>query len=116
MQLWPRPALLKEIQGRSTDFVIAADGTVMHGLALIYILRDLPEVNAFKIIQESLEEVLVQVVPLENFNTEVEAKIIKGLKSRLGQSVNIRVERLAEIPAEPSGKHRYVKCLIENRT
>ena len=36
--------LLKEIQGRSTDFVVAHDGTVMHGLALIYILRDLPEI------------------------------------------------------------------------
>jgi phenylacetate-CoA ligase len=32
--------MLKEIQGRSTDFVVAADGTVMHGLALIYVLRD----------------------------------------------------------------------------
>lgn len=40
--------LLKEIQGRSTDFVIATDGTVMHGLALIYILRDLPGVRSFK--------------------------------------------------------------------
>src|SRR5690606_8217901 len=30
--------LLKEIQGRSTDFVVAADGTVMHGLALVYVV------------------------------------------------------------------------------
>ena len=34
--------LLKEIQGRTTDFVVAADGTLMHGLALIYVIRDLP--------------------------------------------------------------------------
>ena len=33
--------LLREIQGRSTDFVVAADGTLMHGLALIYVIRDL---------------------------------------------------------------------------
>lgn len=47
--------LLHEIQGRSTDFVIAADGTVIHGLALIYILRDLPGVKSFKVIQGSRE-------------------------------------------------------------
>ena len=47
--------LLKEIQGRTTDFVVAADGTVMHGLALVYVMRDLPSVKAFKIVQESLE-------------------------------------------------------------
>lgn len=45
--------MLKEIQGRATDFVVARDGTVMHGLALIYILRDLPQVAGFKIMQES---------------------------------------------------------------
>ena len=28
--------VLKEVQGRTTDFVVARDGTVMHGLALIY--------------------------------------------------------------------------------
>ena len=47
--------MLKEIQGRTTDFVVAADGTVMHGLALIYIVRDLPGVKQFKIVQESLD-------------------------------------------------------------
>ena len=45
--------MLKEIQGRVTDFLVAADGTVMHGLALIYILRDLQGVKQFKIVQES---------------------------------------------------------------
>ncbi len=30
--------MLKEIQGRSTDFLTAQDGTIMHGLALVYIL------------------------------------------------------------------------------
>ncbi len=34
--------LLAEIEGRSTDFVRAADGTVIHGLALIYVLREIP--------------------------------------------------------------------------
>ena len=27
--------VLKEVQGRSTDFLVAQDGTVLHGLALI---------------------------------------------------------------------------------
>ena len=55
--------MLDEIQGRSTDFVIAEDGTVMHGLALIYVLRDLPEIASFKIVQESRQQVRVQIVP-----------------------------------------------------
>ena len=45
--------MLEQIQGRTTDFVVAADGTVMHGLALIYVVRDLPGIESFKIVQET---------------------------------------------------------------
>ncbi|MDO8651362.1 MAG: AMP-binding protein [Undibacterium sp.] len=100
--------VLKEIQGRSTDFLIAQNGTVMHGLALIYILRDLPQVRAFKIIQESLDLTRVLVVPEHELNSELSEKIVQGFQARLGTGVTIQVEQVAEIPAEKSGKFRYV--------
>ena len=105
--------LLKEIQGRSTDFVIASDGTVMHGLALIYILRDLPAVRAFKIIQESLNLTRVQVVANPSFGITDETTIREGLQARLGNDVEIHIQLLAEIPPEKSGKHRYVVSQVK---
>ena len=105
--------LLKEIQGRSTDFVVAADGTVMHGLALIYILRDLPAVGAFKIIQESLSRMRVQVVAASGYGIGDEKKIREGLQARLGTEVEIQIEIVAEIPPEKSGKHRYVVSQVK---
>lgn len=100
--------VLKEIQGRSTDFLVAQNGTVMHGLALIYILRDLPQVRAFKIIQESLELTRVLVVLEEALNAELSAKITHGFRARLGAGVEIQIEQVADIAAEKSGKFRYV--------
>jgi phenylacetate-CoA ligase len=100
--------LLKEIQGRSTDFLVAQNGTIMHGLALIYILRDLPQVRAFKIMQESLDLTRVSVVPDGALGSEVVEKIKQGFKARLGAGVTILVDEVAEIPAEKSGKFRYV--------
>lgn len=100
--------LLEGIQGRSTDFVVAADGTIMHGLSLIYILRDLPSVGSFKIIQESLRLTHVQVVPAAGYDNSVAGRIRNGLQARLGQEVEIRIDVLDAIPAEKSGKHRYV--------
>ncbi len=100
--------LLKEIQGRSTDFVVAADGTVMHGLALIYTLRDLPGVRQFKIEQMSKEETVVKVVPGPEFDAAAETRIVSDFKARLGDGVTVRVEKLGAIPAEASGKFRYV--------
>lgn len=100
--------MLKEIQGRTTDFVVARDGTVMHGLALIYVLRDLPQVAGFRIVQETLEHTRVQVVPGEGFGSEIEQRIQRGLAARLGEGVRIEVEEVEAIAPEKSGKYRYV--------
>jgi phenylacetate-CoA ligase len=100
--------LLKEIQGRSTDFVIAADGTVMHGLSLIYILRDLAGVESFKVIQETRQKTRVQLVTNSGFDPAQVGSIVSGFRQRLGAGVDIEVQIVAAIDAEASGKFRYV--------
>lgn len=104
--------LIKEIQGRSTDFVVAQDGTVMHGLALIYILRNLPQISAFKIIQENLKLTRVRIVSESRLDSVISEMIRREFQSRLGQNVEIVIEQVAEIPAEKSGKFRYVVSKI----
>jgi phenylacetate-CoA ligase len=99
---------LKEIQGRATDFVVAADGTVMHGLALIYVVRDLPGVEAFKVVQESKERTTVQLVVNASFDHSASSTIVAGFKRRLGEAVDVNVEFVPQIAPEPSGKFRYV--------
>ena len=99
--------LLKEIQGRATDFIVAQDGTVMHGLALIYILRDLRGVKEFKIVQEDINTVRILLVA-EEYAQAMENSIRAGIRARLGQGVNVIIEQVSEIPKEASGKFRYV--------
>lgn len=100
--------LLKEIQGRSTDFLVAKNGTVMHGLSLVYIVRDLQGVQQFKIIQESLDLTRIQLVVNDTFNQASLVDIEQGAKARLGADVQITVELVPEIKPEKSGKYRYV--------
>lgn len=100
--------VLQEIQGRATDFVVAADGTVMHGLALIYIVRDLPGIDRFKIIQESLSHTRVELVVGADFDASLRAQIAADVRKRLGASVRVDVDIVADIAPEKSGKFRYV--------
>ena len=100
--------LIREIQGRSTDFVVAQNGTVMHGLALIYILRDLPQIEAFKIVQESLDETRIFLVSKTALEPSLLQQIEAAFKARLGKTVHIIIEQVSQIPAEKSGKFRYV--------
>jgi phenylacetate-CoA ligase len=100
--------MLREIQGRTTDFVVTADGTIMHGLALIYILRDLPGVEAFKVIQDSIESTRVQLVAGPSLPADAHRTITEGFKRRLGPHVTVTIETVDHIPPERSGKFRYI--------
>lgn len=100
--------VLREIQGRSTDFVTAANGTIMHGLALIYIIRDLSGVESFKVVQESLTHTRVLLVPGPGFDPACKTQIVAGFQRRLGNEVQVDVECVDTIPPEKSGKFRYI--------
>ncbi|NOQ17369.1 MAG: AMP-binding protein [Methyloprofundus sp.] len=98
--------VLGEVVGRSTDFIIKQDGTILHALAVIYVLRAIQGVESFKIIQHSVQEMEVQVVPNALWNDN-EPQIIEQLQQRLGK-IDIEVNTLESILPEKSGKHRYV--------
>ncbi|MDO6425490.1 AMP-binding protein [Thalassotalea sp. 1_MG-2023] len=105
---------LMDIEGRTTDFIVAYDGTIMHGLALIYVLRELEGVGEFKIIQETTSLTKVQIVTeTGDLSEELSSKIITDFKKRLGEQVTIEIELVTKIDAEKSGKFRYVISKVE---
>lgn len=106
--------VLAEIEGRSTDFVRAADGTVLHGLALIYVLREIPEVEEFKIVQESLTRITLQLVTSGSETAQLEHSVTEQFRRRLGDSLVINFVYVSKIEREASGKFRYVVSQLTN--
>ena len=100
--------VLDAVVGRQTDFIVAADGRIMHALAVIYVLRAIPGVGQFKLIQHTVDQMEVQVVPDSRWNDTAREGVIQGLRARLGSSLAIELKLLDAIAPEASGKHRYV--------
>ena len=100
--------LIRNLEGRTTDFIVAADGTVMHGLALIYVIRALAGVRSFRIIQENRAYVRVLLSVDACFDQADTESIRTGFRARLGQNVDVQIEQVDNIPVERSGKYRYV--------
>lgn len=105
--------VIAEVIGRTTDFLVRPDGTIMHALAGIYVLRAVPGVAEFKIIQPSVDRLLVQVVPGAQWGADAPKAVIGGLRERMGSGVGIELEIMDQIPAERSGKHRYVVSHVD---
>ena len=100
---------IKNIQGRTTDFVVTPDGRYQHALSVIYVVRDIEGVDEFKIIQHAVEDVEVLLKIHDNLYPENgDERIVKGIKKRMGDSVQVRVTKMDTIPRDASGKYRYV--------
>jgi len=100
--------VLDAVVGRQTDFIVAADGRIMHALSLIYVLRAIPGVGQFKLIQNAINRLEVQVVPDMHWHADAQAAVIAGLRARLGSELEVDFKLLTAIAPEASGKHRYV--------
>jgi len=99
---------IAEVVGRSTDFVVRSDGTIMHALGVIYVLRAVEGIREFKLIQHEIDRIEVQVVPDARWRGEAIAEIEQGLQARLGPAARIETHLVDGIAPEASGKHRYV--------
>ena len=100
--------VLEAVYGRSTDFIRTPGGGAMHALALIYEVRDKAGVHGFKFVQAEDFSIELQLAAGPELTPVVEREILTGLRSRLSLDVPIVITRVDEIPAEKSGKHRYV--------
>jgi len=100
--------ILEELYGRTTDFVRANNGTLLHGLSLIYILRDIEGISSFKIVQHCRQTTEVIIVEGEGYSRSSEDNIRTAFQQRLGGDVEINFTYRHNIAAENSGKYRYV--------
>ncbi len=100
--------VLEAVVGRQTDFIVAADGRIMHALAVIYVLRAIPGVSQFKLIQHEIDRMEVQVVPNERWSGAARSELIAGLRARLGETLEVDLKLVESIAPEASGKYRYV--------
>lgn len=105
--------LLEDVAGRSTDFIVTKEGKVLHGLALIYVLREIEEIKAFKIVQESVERLTIFVVPGLGYHQDIEGRIREEILRRLSSDVAIEIDQVTEIKPERSGKYRYVVSKVD---
>ena len=100
--------LLKRVDGRRTDFLITPGGRVLHALGVIYVLREVPGVEEFQVVQETVGRIRVDVVADSRFALPEEAAIRRGIGKLMGPDVDVEVHRVDQIKRAPSGKYRYV--------
>ncbi|CAL1239391.1 phenylacetate--CoA ligase family protein [Candidatus Methylocalor cossyra] len=100
--------VIAEVIGRTTDFIVRPDGTIMHALAVIYVLRAIEGIDEFKIIQPATDRLEVLIRPSPTWTDRAKDTIVGQLRQRMGSPVAVDIALVERIAPEASGKHRYV--------
>jgi len=61
-----------------------------------------------QVIQESLDDIRILLVPGIGYNEKVEAHLIHNLRVQISSSVNITIEKVDRVPRGPGGKFRPI--------
>ncbi len=99
---------LTGIEGRKTDMLRTADGGYAHGLSVIYVLREVPSIKEFKIVQRSSLDLDVTLVLRRELSTAERERIVNQLKQRIGKEIEAHLNVVDRIEPDRSGKYRHV--------
>jgi phenylacetate-CoA ligase len=98
---------LQEMDGRSDDLILTADGRRIGRAALDAVLQaDLAIVEA-QFVQESWQRLSVRFVPASGYTNRHGREVARRLRERVGD-MEIELEPVDHIPRSPTGKLRGV--------
>ncbi|NVN91797.1 MAG: phenylacetate--CoA ligase family protein [Desulfuromonadales bacterium] len=105
--------LMGKVTGRVADFLVKQDGTKVAGISLIEnTLTYMPGLDQLQIVQERLDNFILNVVPGKDYTTDVGNSLVVYFKDVFGKDVQVKLQLVAEIQPEKSGKYRFSICRI----
>jgi phenylacetate-CoA ligase len=90
---------------RACDVIRLPNGNMVSALYVTSRILPLPGIEQFKIIQESIDRLVVKIVERENYSEEITRKAFREIDSLL-PGIRTDVEIVRHIEREPSGKFR----------
>ena len=108
---------LSNIAGRTTEFLLGADGRLCSGAALtVALAAERPSLGQIQLEQNEQNRIICRIAPKKGHVTFTEDKkyLIQKVKQYLGDGTLVDFEIVPRIEHEPSGKYRFSKSTLTN--
>jgi phenylacetate-CoA ligase len=107
--------MLKEICGRSGDFLYTPEGRAVHSLLFAYIFDELPWVKEYQVVQERLDRITIRVIPDSGFD-ERKLDNARMLIQKQSDAWKVDFNVVSQIEKTRSGKYKYIiNNMIDNK-
>jgi len=99
---------LDAVTTKAEDIVVTPDGRMISSSALTHPFKPLDRIEMSQIVQESLNRMVIRIVPREGYSEVHTRHLVEEMKARVGDKMTIEVQLVKEIPRGASGKYRWV--------
>ncbi len=100
--------ILKEIVGRTHDYLVTTDGQFVHGEFFAYTFRVKSEVVRYQVYQPDRSHLDIRIVCNQLVNDDWLNRVRAEIQARFGESTRISLRVVDRIELTPAGKHRYI--------
>lgn len=106
--------LMEKVAGRVADFLVRKDGSLVAGVSLVErTLTAIKGIEQMQMVQESTDEIVLNIVKMEGYNMGSENDLMKEFISVFGNNIKIKLNYVERIAQEQSGKYRFSICKIK---
>ena len=101
-------ALMQEVTTKAEDVLRLKDGRLISPSVLTHPFKPLNQIDGSQLVQTALDRLVVRLVPRHDFTPAHSERLIRDLKARLGQDMEIEIELVQELPRTEAGKFKWV--------
>lgn len=100
--------LLKSVDGRVFDVIVAPNGRFISGTYWTIVFRTVAGIQQFQLVQETVDTLSVKLITDPTFQKSSLTKLEEQIQERCGANMRLRFELLDDIPLTKAGKRRFV--------
>jgi phenylacetate-CoA ligase len=110
-----RLPLLSGVQGRVNDCIVFKTGERISSQPFYFAVQDVPGVKRWRITQESIDRLLVEIEPGAGFDEAAERAIVGSLEQLVRGTMAVTLSRVASFPFNPDRKFRQIRSKLAGR-
>ncbi len=103
---------IERVEGRCDDYIVTPEGARI--ARLDYLFKDALNVKEAQVLQESLGQITIRLVPRSTYSVRDELEIKRDIATWLSPSLVVRFEYVQEIPRGQNGKFRAVLSQLKS--
>jgi phenylacetate-CoA ligase len=104
---------IKEIEGRSGDFLMTKDGKLYSPTVLDFAIYYIANFKELQLVQHDYDQLEVLIVPSKSYKEDEGNRFVAELQKRIDTNMNIYITLVNQIERPANQKHRFVVSNIK---